>query len=640
VLLWGLLLAALAVLLRRGWLKLFGPVLFYDLVRLARRGRYPLLRCLYALFLLLMLCSVYQAHGDLVWGGVVDSRAMAEMGAAFFATFMVVQFLAVVFLTPAYTAGAIAEEKERRTLEFLLATDLQNREIVLSKQLSRLANLALLVLAGLPILSFTQFLGGVDPDLVLAGFAATGLTMVGLASLSILCSVYSRRARNAIVVTYLTMVAYSAISGALLATLALNPQVAAWSLTGPSNPFTVQDLADALNAGNPFVVVVKLETTLGRQQSYADVLPGLLREYALFYGSVSVMCTVWAVLRLRAVALKEVQVRVKKRWWGARRRARPYLGNRPMVWKEVSTEPGFQMNWFGRIAIALLIGVSFIPPVWIGIYYFDNTPAGRGTSGWQERGESLNAWVRSVGTIVACLTLLGVAVRASGSISGERDRQTWDSLLTSPLDSTEILFGKWLGSIAGVRWGWAWLGLIWGLGAVTGGLSILAVPLLVGAWAIYGGFVAILGLWFSIVSRTTVRANVWTLLATIGVAVGHWLPWMTCCIPFMLGGTGEWMAHVAEFQAFGLTPPVTLGWLAFRGGEFGYPGGWSYARAFTLMAVVGLGLWAVGTAILWGLTSKRLREVTRRRASFKPLAPLAPRLEVLPLGAERGSPAE
>ena len=77
-------------------------------------------------------------------------------------------------------AGSIAEEKDRKTLEFLLATDLRNREIILSKLGARLANLLLFILTGLPILSILQFLGGVDPNLVLAGFAATFLTMAGL----------------------------------------------------------------------------------------------------------------------------------------------------------------------------------------------------------------------------------------------------------------------------------------------------------------------------------------------------------------------------------------------------------------------------------------------------------------------------
>src|SRR5262245_3523264 len=57
ILLWGLLLAAAAFATR-----LFGPVLFYDLVRTARRNRYYVIRVLYALFLLAMLCWVYFAY--------------------------------------------------------------------------------------------------------------------------------------------------------------------------------------------------------------------------------------------------------------------------------------------------------------------------------------------------------------------------------------------------------------------------------------------------------------------------------------------------------------------------------------------------------------------------------------------------
>src|SRR5687767_4214123 len=53
--LWGLIILGTAVLLRRGWLKLFGPVLFYDMIRSARRGRYFLLRCFYAGLLLFIL---------------------------------------------------------------------------------------------------------------------------------------------------------------------------------------------------------------------------------------------------------------------------------------------------------------------------------------------------------------------------------------------------------------------------------------------------------------------------------------------------------------------------------------------------------------------------------------------------------
>src|SRR5262249_49386495 len=117
------------------------------------------------------------------------------------------------FLTPAYTAGAIAEEKDRKTLEFLLATDLRNREIVLSKLTARYANLTLLLLTALPILSIMQFMGGVDPNLLLVTFAALALTMASLAGFAILSSTLARKARDAIALTYLGAIGYVVLSG-------------------------------------------------------------------------------------------------------------------------------------------------------------------------------------------------------------------------------------------------------------------------------------------------------------------------------------------------------------------------------------------------------------------------------------------
>jgi hypothetical protein len=59
ILLGLLLLVALAFVCRRPLLGLFGPVLFYDAIRLSRRGQYILLRCLYAGALLIFLFWQY-----------------------------------------------------------------------------------------------------------------------------------------------------------------------------------------------------------------------------------------------------------------------------------------------------------------------------------------------------------------------------------------------------------------------------------------------------------------------------------------------------------------------------------------------------------------------------------------------------
>src|SRR5262245_19992423 len=200
-----------------GFFTLFGPVLFYELVRAARRPRYIIIRTLYASSLMLLLgwvAFIWYIEGTGARGHV-EAKQMAAFAETFFFVFAVVQGLVVVILTPAYTGGAIADEKDRRTLDFLLATTLQKREIVFGKLVSRIANLSMLILAGLPILSFLQFLGGIDLNPVLATFAATFLTMFSLAGVSMFFSVHLRKSRHAIALTYIVYAAYLALSSFL-----------------------------------------------------------------------------------------------------------------------------------------------------------------------------------------------------------------------------------------------------------------------------------------------------------------------------------------------------------------------------------------------------------------------------------------
>ena len=209
--LWACWVIGLAVLLRGGWIQLFGPVLFYDMIRLARRSRYFLCGSDYVAVLLYFFFTTWYELDRFHRHDVAPEKFYALVAERYFDIFMTIQLLAVCILTPAYVGGCIAEEKERKTLEFMLATDLRNREIILSKLVARLANLTLFVITGLPILSILQFLGGLDPNLVLAGFLATFMTVFGLAGFGILCSVYFKRSRDAIASSYLGPLAYIAL---------------------------------------------------------------------------------------------------------------------------------------------------------------------------------------------------------------------------------------------------------------------------------------------------------------------------------------------------------------------------------------------------------------------------------------------
>jgi ABC-type transport system involved in multi-copper enzyme maturation permease subunit len=627
VVLAGVLLLGLAILLRRGWLKLFGPVLFYDLICIGRRRRFFVFRTAYAVLLLFLLAWVYAMWLVDTRSGYLPARKMADFAASFFYMFLGVQFVIVAVLTPAYTAGAVAEEKERKTLEFLLATDLRNREIVLSKLAARLASLALLVLTGLPVLSILQFVGGVDPDLLLAGFAVTGLTLASLAGLSILNSVLIRKPRDAIALTYLGAGAYLLLSWLSQGILSLSPAVASFPSTGSwTSPVTVADVVAWFSAGDPVLGLFKLTASMGSGAQRDETLTTLLRNYAVFHGLIAVGCPVWAVLRLRAVALKETYGRAQRLPLLTRLLGRSRVGNSPMLWKELQAESRLRFNWVGRIVVGVLLLGSFVPALFIIGHYLE--ALGSGAPGYRTPAYwlawQMNGWVRSVGTIVACLMLLAVAVRAASSITGERDKQTFDGLLTTPLSAEAILFAKWLGSILSVRWAWAWLGLIWLLGVITGGLHVLALPLLLIAWAVYAAVLAGVGLWFSTVCRTSLRATLWTLLTTVGITVGHWLLLgLGCYLPISFSGINSRdMRYVLQFQA-GQTPPFVLGWLAMQGDEFDRMD--QSVLEMTGFALIGIFCWAGLAAFVWTATLLRFRKVTNRMPTLPPDRPFVRR---------------
>jgi ABC-type transport system involved in multi-copper enzyme maturation permease subunit len=615
--LWAALLVAVATAAARGWLPLLGPVFTYDLVRSTRRGRYAILRVVYAVGLFLFILALYRAQPALGRGTwpPAGGGGMTRFAETFCYSFLVAQFLAVVALTPAYVAGAVAEEKDRKTLEFLLATDVRDREIVLGKMASRVANLVLLVLSGLPILSLTQLWGGVDFGLLLAAFACTGLTLLTLAAVSILASVYSRKAREAVVLAYLVAVGYTGVS-ILAHLLVFFPKVLALPLTPGSRPYTVQNILEVLNAGDPILLALGLREDLATGVTLQCALAARTGAYAAFHLSVIVVFTSWAVLRVRSLALLDGPAKAKppteRRWrfgW------RPRLGRHPLLWKEVFADRGLSFNWFGKAVVLLIMLASFVPAVWLA-GDFALEWARTGIFRPAQLGHSVNQWVRIVSTLVACLTLLGVAVRAAGSITGEHDRQTLDSLLTAPVESNSILFAKWLGSILSVRRAWLWLCLVWLLGAATEGVYLPALSWLVLAWGVYAGFLAVLGLWFSMTCQTTLRATVWTLLATAVLGVGHWYLWVLFCLPLRV--REDTFALLVRFQMYGLTPPFSLAWLAFRADDV-YSGvvglnGQDHDDPLAALACFfgGLVLWAGAGVGLWLVAARRFRVLTAR----------------------------
>src|SRR6516225_8182410 len=95
-------------------------------------------------------------------------------------------------------APAIASERDRKSLDALLATQLSSAEIVVGTMAAGLLRAANGLATALPVVVLMVFLGGVDPWLVLLSGAALAPTALAVAAISVVASVGARTRGRAV----------------------------------------------------------------------------------------------------------------------------------------------------------------------------------------------------------------------------------------------------------------------------------------------------------------------------------------------------------------------------------------------------------------------------------------------------------
>lgn len=125
-----------------------------------------------------------------------QARRLADM-------FFLGQYLLACMMAPSFAAGAITLEKERKTYEMLLASPLRPAAIVSGKLVASVTHLLVLIVASLPIIVLCLPLGGISVYEVMAAYASLLASVLFFAMVSIACSSYYRRTASALVVSYL-----------------------------------------------------------------------------------------------------------------------------------------------------------------------------------------------------------------------------------------------------------------------------------------------------------------------------------------------------------------------------------------------------------------------------------------------------
>ena len=159
--------------------------------------------------LIIAVSGVMYTFFRLEWAGGSGAGAnpamAAEFGHALFIGISVLQAGMVCLLAPAFTSGAITGEREQRSLDMLLVTNLKARSILLGKLGSALGYIGLLIISSVPVLSVCFLFGGVSPDELIAAYVLIGTTGVFFGLAGLFWSCVFRRTLQATAAAYGTV---------------------------------------------------------------------------------------------------------------------------------------------------------------------------------------------------------------------------------------------------------------------------------------------------------------------------------------------------------------------------------------------------------------------------------------------------
>jgi ABC-type transport system involved in multi-copper enzyme maturation permease subunit len=514
-----------------------GPIFFIDMITTARRARHYVIRVIYAGILLLLLYgNYYDAYGTRSY----NLHEVAQLSQSFFYGFVLLQLLVVMVLAPALVAGTVSLERERRTIEYLFATDLSNAEIVLGRLAARMLLIGSDVLVGLPILALTMLFGGVALERLLIVFALTLSTALFIASLSLAVSVGTAKARDAVLRSYAILV------GLMLLPMFVGEFLFRWlfrSVGIDSVPEWIGEVVGWFEALNPLQSV--LGTLFANNLGWGDIQRTVVCQSVFAAG-----CAAAAVALVRRIHLRAAGETKRPRlaWLRSNWRERREVGDEPMRWKELyAPQAKVRLGFFARLSL-LMLGLAALASC-VGQLVAFNSPYSPGSAAPAMFFQSVTPLV----DFIVCCGSLAIAARAATCITTERERECWDSLVSTPLEATEIVWAKIGGSLYAARGLVGFVALLWGLALVVDLRLLPRVLACLATTFVVLFFGCTLGVFFSAAGKSSLRAMGNTLGALLFIGGGY----LFCCIPLAFAGSSqEWALVLAPCVPFLLAFPA------------------------------------------------------------------------------------
>lgn len=187
----------------------------------------------YTLVVMMFVLIAYWLAAS-VEGGPLNRKA-AEAGRAIWTWGCIAQAVLLPLMVPAFTCGAITVERERDLLELLLLTRQSALRICLGKLFSGVGFGLTLMLASIPVLALSLFLGGLAPGEIVASLCVLCTTVLATGALGLVASATLPRTVTATVFCYLivgaVLIGAPAVFGLLLGARSLNGETPGeWSV--------------------------------------------------------------------------------------------------------------------------------------------------------------------------------------------------------------------------------------------------------------------------------------------------------------------------------------------------------------------------------------------------------------------------
>jgi ABC-type transport system involved in multi-copper enzyme maturation permease subunit len=395
-----------------------GPVFAYEWLVATRRWQPYALRAGFVAFLLFGLIVTWW----IVAAGVelATINAQAAVGRKYGYSLVAIQLALVLLAAPAATAGAISVDRARGNLALLLVTDLSNAEIILGKLFARMIPTVGLVACTVPILGLGTLMGGLDPNAMGLALLVTFDVAVFGCCLALALSVWSAKTHEVVMAVYL--------------------MIGGWLLFAPVWDGLAR--SGGRIGGAPSWVWLANPFWLAFSPSLESQRVSWL-EFAGFTAAtlgISLALLTLSVMRLRAAARYEPRQARAKRWSlipaSVFRRIRlalpgPSLDSNPVLWRE--WHRSVPSRWS-----RLVWGTFFLVTSWLCLW---------GVIDLWRNGASLGPNIGVLGLMITVLMgLLLLSAAAPTSLTEERVRGSLDVLMTTPLSTWSIVWGKWWGA--------------------------------------------------------------------------------------------------------------------------------------------------------------------------------------------------